>query len=419
MKVSDLMHTRLFTVTPDSPVSEVARIIFNMGISGVPVVENGKLVGLVTEEDLLKKLFPSVQEFFSDAVGARDFDAMEDRMSDLVNVNVRKIMNKSATTVFPNTPIMKATSIMMVHNFSRLPVVDADQKLIGILSQGDIFKFLLKKELPKIEQSKYATFIGENYGQMVQWEKRFSNEFPALFSLFRELNVESVVDLGSWTGEYALGLAKNGLNVIGVDNNDLMVSISNSFKKTFSKDIQERVQFVRIDYHKLKQNLEREFDSVICMGNSLPYIYEPLPSLFKGVNLLLRKRGVFIADILNFRKILNLKHGLLSFKIINSSKQNSKRLFLEYIEKDSSDWLNHSIAGFEFDGRNWIFSGLNTVKVYNIQMKELETLLRKANFKHLSISGHMGTYQDEYGPLTFSTPFDPEKSDWLTVVAVK
>ena len=78
MTVTDIMHKRIITVDPDDQISEVARIIFNAGISGVPVVKKGKLLGIVTEEDLLRSMFPTLQDVLESSPGARNFQTMEE-----------------------------------------------------------------------------------------------------------------------------------------------------------------------------------------------------------------------------------------------------------------------------------------------------------------------------------------------------
>ncbi|MDO8657403.1 MAG: CBS domain-containing protein, partial [Candidatus Levybacteria bacterium] len=78
MKVSDVMSTQVNTVSPDTSVSSVAQIIFGHNINGVPVVKDRKLVGFITERDILSRFYPSMQEYVEDPVSARDFEGMEE-----------------------------------------------------------------------------------------------------------------------------------------------------------------------------------------------------------------------------------------------------------------------------------------------------------------------------------------------------
>src|SRR3989344_4515427 len=120
MNVSDIMHKRVTTVGQETAVSEVARIIFNLGISGVPVISSDNmLLGIVTEEDLLRKLFPSVKDVMEDWVRSHRYEHMEDKLSELINTPVKHIMNQNVTAIAAETPLMQAEALMLVNGFSR------------------------------------------------------------------------------------------------------------------------------------------------------------------------------------------------------------------------------------------------------------------------------------------------------------
>ena len=140
MKVADFMHKPLITISETEPVKKVLKFIFNLGISGVPVVRGKQLIGMITEQDILSRLFPTIKEFMEDYIESRDFEVMEDRLKLIMHKPVKEIMNPKVRSVTPATPLMKAQSLILVNNFSRLPVVNEKKELVGIVSQGDIFK---------------------------------------------------------------------------------------------------------------------------------------------------------------------------------------------------------------------------------------------------------------------------------------
>ena len=92
MNVSDLMQKRILSVFPESPIYEVIRIIYNVGVGAVPVVIGNKLVGMVTEADILKNAYPSVREFMEDWMKAQDFEAMKENLAGFMSRPVSKIM---------------------------------------------------------------------------------------------------------------------------------------------------------------------------------------------------------------------------------------------------------------------------------------------------------------------------------------
>lgn len=419
MKVSEVMQKSVFSVSEDTPLKEVGRMIFSLGIAGVPVVKGTKLVGIVTEQDILSKMFPSMQDLVEDYVHARDFEAMEKNLMDLLKTPVSKIMKKNITTIKPDTSLMEAQSLMLVNKFSRLPIVDKKNNLLGIISQGDIIRRLLRNEIPKLEQERYAGFIAKYYDLMIDWNKRFNNEFPVLFKLFRQEKIKTVIDAGAWTGEYTIGLVKRGIKVLGLDSNPIMVTLSKEKKKKLPRDINEHVQFELTDFKDLASKISEKFDAAISMGNALPYVAVPLIQLFKELLQVLRdKNGVAILQLMNFEKILKRKDRMLSFKIQKSNKNSIKEhLFIEFFDKKSKDWLLHNVIIFDSDGENWLYKGKTTIPIRYIRKNDIERILKKAGFKKMMFSGNAGEYQGDYGRLSFETPFDPVESDWLNVVA--
>jgi len=119
IRVREAMNMDVVTLNPETTVSEVLDIINRTGHIGYPVVENGKLVGIVTFEDAEKV-------------------PVEMRDSTLVE----KIMSTNLVTVYPDETLEEALNKLVSHNIGRLPVVnrDNDQKLIGILTKSDIIR---------------------------------------------------------------------------------------------------------------------------------------------------------------------------------------------------------------------------------------------------------------------------------------
>lgn len=154
MKIADIMQTIIATTTENASLKEVGKDIFSLGISAIPVVKGSKLVGIVTQQDILYKIFPSMAELTEDYIHLRDFEQMEKRFREVLDVPVSKIMHRHITTVLKETPIMNAQSLMLVNGFSHLPVVDEKNKLLGMVSQGDIFRRLIKGQMPKLRKKK-------------------------------------------------------------------------------------------------------------------------------------------------------------------------------------------------------------------------------------------------------------------------
>lgn len=417
MKVADIMQRSIISVSEDAPIKEVGRMIFSLGIAGVPVVRGKKLVGIVTELDILAQMYPTLQELAEDYIHAHDFEQMEKNLKSIMNTPVKKIMNKNVKSIPPSTPLMNAQSLMLVNRFSRLPIVDKEKNLIGIVSQGDIFRQLIKSEIPKLEKERYADFIAKYFDTMVDWEKRFKYEFPVLFKLFEKEKVKSVIDIGAWTGEYSISLAQQGYQVLGLDHNAIMIKLGEDKKRNLNPKQQKNIDFKLTDFRAFSQELGKKYDSAFCMGNSLPYIPVRIESLFSETFKALKENGLFVLQVLNIDKILKKKNQLLNFTI-QKSDHHRQHLFIEFLEQPEKELFHHVVV-FEFDGQNWIYKGLTTIEIHKYSKEEIEKALKGAGFKRVTIGGNMGEHQGEYGKFSLSDPYDPNKSDWFNALAVK
>lgn len=144
MKIKEMMNTNLKTISSDAKISEVANIMAIEHISGLPVVDGKELVGIISEKDILKCMFPDVNEVME---GVRvDFEKMEEGYKDAFNVTVGDIMTKDVTSIDVDTPCLKAASSMWVKNIRRIPVTE-NGKLVGIVSIGDVHRSIFKKSV--------------------------------------------------------------------------------------------------------------------------------------------------------------------------------------------------------------------------------------------------------------------------------
>ncbi len=151
------MSRQVVTVPPTKTFREIGDIIFGKQFahkfSSVPVVDkNKKLLGIVTEKDLLRRVYPSQSEVIENFFEASKFLEMEDRIHGVEKLTARQIMGKHPVTTTAETPLMKAGSLMLTANKRRLPVINEQGKLVGVISQGDIFRAIfshLSKKHPR------------------------------------------------------------------------------------------------------------------------------------------------------------------------------------------------------------------------------------------------------------------------------
>jgi CBS domain-containing protein len=112
----------------------------------MPVVDdNNNVVGVVSEKDVLRKMFPDISEVAREE-GVPDFEKMEKGYSDALGLKASDLMSKLVASASPEMPLMKAVSIMCVQKIRRIPVVEAG-KLVGIISLGDVHKAIFANSL--------------------------------------------------------------------------------------------------------------------------------------------------------------------------------------------------------------------------------------------------------------------------------
>lgn len=132
MSVSDFMSTELITVSPETPIFDAIDLMKKHDIHRLPVLEQGKLVGLITE-GIIQEAMPSK---------ATSLSVYE--VNYLLNkTTVRDVMIKKVETIAPDALLEDAISIMRSNNIGVLPVIDGEE-LKGIITNNDIFDAFLK-----------------------------------------------------------------------------------------------------------------------------------------------------------------------------------------------------------------------------------------------------------------------------------
>lgn len=140
MQVQEVMSRSVRSVTPDTRVMEVASIMCLYRIPGIPVVEDeGRLVGIIAEKDVLHSLFPKLENLMEEGMGNVDLDKEMGKYKDVLAQPVTDLMTRNPITVTPDLHVLRAASIMVRHRFRRIPVAQHGM-LVGMLSLGDLHK---------------------------------------------------------------------------------------------------------------------------------------------------------------------------------------------------------------------------------------------------------------------------------------
>lgn len=140
MQVKDIMSSDVRTVKPYTKLVEVASLMCLYRYSGLPVVEDSRLVGIVSEKDVINRLFPSLDDM-TEGVATLDLDKMMGQYKDVLSLKVEDVMTRNPLTVPPDMHVLRAATVMGRHKFRRIPVAEGDA-LVGMLSMGDVHKGL-------------------------------------------------------------------------------------------------------------------------------------------------------------------------------------------------------------------------------------------------------------------------------------
>ncbi|TYQ16782.1 UNVERIFIED_CONTAM: CBS-domain-containing membrane protein [Acetivibrio alkalicellulosi] len=148
MKAKDIMSRDVITVKKDATVEEIAQILTEKNISGVPVVDdNNKILGIVTEKDMLYKNvephFPPVVEILGGLVFLKSVKKYNEELKKLVATKAEEIMTKKVITVDEDHDIDSIAVLMVEKDVKRIPVVK-DSVLVGIISRADIVRYIAK-----------------------------------------------------------------------------------------------------------------------------------------------------------------------------------------------------------------------------------------------------------------------------------
>lgn len=152
MKVKDMMTRKVVILSPGDTLKKALMLFAENRISGAPVVESGKIVGMVTEHDIIKILdiytpkihFSSTPQFLLVLAGLRatnGMDTLDREMKVAVKLKAKDFMNPKPITINHDADIAEAARLMSTRKINRLPVIK-NNKLVGIVSRADIIRAL-------------------------------------------------------------------------------------------------------------------------------------------------------------------------------------------------------------------------------------------------------------------------------------
>lgn len=148
LTAKDIMVKDVITVKKNTSIEELSELLVKNKISGVPVVENGgKVIGIVTEGDLIVKdaelHFPGYFKLLDSIIYLESLNKFKRNLQKYLAAKVEDLMTTKVISVKEDTPVSEVANMMIKNNINRVPVLDNDSRLTGIITRADIVKSMM------------------------------------------------------------------------------------------------------------------------------------------------------------------------------------------------------------------------------------------------------------------------------------
>ncbi|MBW1701321.1 MAG: CBS domain-containing protein [Deltaproteobacteria bacterium] len=147
LNASDIMTTDVITVKKDTNLKDLAKLLYESHINGVPVVDDdGLLIGIICESDLIRKdkklHIPTVVAIFDWVLYLESPKKIEKEIQRINATTVEDLYTKNVITVDEKTPIDEIATIMEQKKIYTIPVMDGD-RLVGVVGKADLLRSLI------------------------------------------------------------------------------------------------------------------------------------------------------------------------------------------------------------------------------------------------------------------------------------
>jgi acetoin utilization protein AcuB len=163
MLIREYMTPNPLTVDEEMSVTEAADLMKKRKIRRLPVVRDGELVGIVTDRDVRSAAPSQVISF-----DAYERQLMPELYHLLAQIKVKDIMSHSLVSIGPGQTIVTAANTMLTHRISGLPVLDEEKKLVGIITEGDVFRALVDLSGANLGKTMFGFRLEDRPGSVKQ-----------------------------------------------------------------------------------------------------------------------------------------------------------------------------------------------------------------------------------------------------------
>jgi glycine/sarcosine N-methyltransferase len=241
----------------------------------------------------------------------------------------------------------------------------------------------------------------EYYDAMIDWSARITREMPFYKTLFARYKVKTILDCACASGRHTIAFAKQGFTVVGSDISIPMLDQAQQIAKKEKVDF----EFVYADFRKLTKYIPRQFDAVICVGNSLVQLQneKEVGATLHEMRNALNPNGILIIQNLNFKKLM--QQAIASMPLRTAKVKGKELLFLRLYTFPSKQKALLQVITLAKQHGNWDMNQ-HTTEMILLPKPLFQKLLRSAGFRKLEF----------YGDFKFS-PFNEQTSSDMIVIA--
>lgn len=224
--VSEIMTREPVTANADQSLVEAWKTMLDQNVKALPVIDaQGRVIGLLTHEDLLDRAGLNARLSVAQRL---DEESLKAELEILRNSNrtVKDVMSRPPITIHPNDPIGLAAEQLVKHAITRLPVVDENAQLLGVVSRLDLLRQVVAQPLPSGENEN-KPLTARTAGRLA--EEVMSKKIPLIPE---EADLASVINSFLASGEHrVIVVASSGQPVGLISDSDVVGRISQAHRK--------------------------------------------------------------------------------------------------------------------------------------------------------------------------------------------
>lgn len=150
LTVKDVMRRQVPVAAPATAIAELARLMVEHRVPGVPIVENDQLVGIVTEGDLIQREasidFPEATTFFDAIVYADAGEPFGEELRHVLGTTAKDLMTTPVISIRDFATLSELATLMVQRRINPIPVVDEERRIIGLATRSGLVEAIARLE---------------------------------------------------------------------------------------------------------------------------------------------------------------------------------------------------------------------------------------------------------------------------------